>query len=107
MPLQERNDLLPQQRRWAGAVARTVVGEEGVPGPVVDVDFDLLATGTGPLAQLRSELRRGVLILGAYRRQQRAAELPRELQRRRRPLGRGALLRCGLVDEPAPAVDRC
>ena len=65
-------------RRRLGTVAGAVVGEERVAGALVDVDFDLLAARRG--ARSRScvaELGRGVLVLGADRREQRAAELGR------------------------------
>ncbi len=79
MALQERHDLAPQLRGGLGSVGRAVVGEESVAGVVVDVDFDFVAAVGGALAQLLGERRRGVLVFGADRGEQRAFELLGEL----------------------------
>src|SRR4051794_29090406 len=109
MAPQKRHDLLPQPGGRARAIGWAVVGEEGVAGTLIDVDLDLLTAATdrrsaGPLEQLRADLGGGVLVLGADRRQQRAAELLGPLQWRHRPRGGGVLLGRGPVDEAAPAV---
>src|ERR1700722_14574431 len=110
--LEERHELAPQLRRGLGPVGRAVVGEERVAGAVVDVDFDLLAGPGGgraqrALAQLVAELGRGVVILGADGREQRALQvLLDHLERRRRALLGRALVERRAVDEASPAVDR-
>src|SRR5271166_920199 len=106
VPVDERHDRLPELGRRPGPVGRAVVGEEGVPRTLVHVDFDLLTARLRALAQLLAQRRRGVLVLGSDRRQQGAVQLLGELERRRRPRRRRALIWRGFVDEAAPAVDR-
>src|ERR1700761_9387350 len=46
--VEERHGILPQLGRGALAIARPVIGEEGVTGVFVDLDRDVLA---GPLSE--------------------------------------------------------
>src|SRR5205807_10356340 len=89
---EEGDDLEPEPRGGLGAVARTVVGEERMARALVDVHFDLLAALARARAQLLADRGRGVVVLGSDRREQRAFELRRELERRRRPKRRRDLL---------------
>ena len=107
VPCRNGTISLPQLRGRLGAVGRAVVGEEGVAGALVDVDFDLLAARAAARSRSCSaSCGRGVLVLGADRREQRAAAACSASSsggvgrcRRRALVGRGA------VDEAAPAVD--
>src|SRR5437764_601529 len=101
----DASPLAPELRGGLGAVGRTVVSEEGMARALVVVHFHLLPTGACACAQLLADRGRGVVVLGADRREQRALELRGELERRRGPKRRGDLLEGRFVDEPAPAVD--
>src|SRR6202011_5297249 len=52
MLVEERHGVLPQLRRRSLTVARPVVGEEGVPGVLVDLDRHVLAGALRAAAQL-------------------------------------------------------
>src|ERR1700730_3574905 len=106
MLVEERHGVLPQLRRGTLAIARPVIGEEGVPGVLVDLDRHVLAGALRAAAQLLG-LRDGrVLILLAEECEERAMQAVDHVEDRRRALRRRLGIRCRAMDETAPAIDR-
>src|SRR5437764_14156954 len=106
MLLEERHDILPELRRGALAIARPVIGEEGVPSILIHLDRHVLAGALRAAAQF-FRLRHGpVLVLFAEHREERALQTIDQAQ----PTGRarrGCLsTRCRAWHEAAPAPDR-
>src|SRR5271168_380966 len=63
MLVEECHAILPQLRRRALAIARPVIGEESMPGVLVDFDRDVLASALRAAAQLLRQRHRRVLVL--------------------------------------------
>src|SRR6202011_1900404 len=74
MLIEERHGVLPQLRRGTLAIARPVIGEEGVPGVLVDLDRHVLAGALRAAAQFFRLRDRRVLVLLAEHREQRAMQ---------------------------------
>src|ERR1043166_2837667 len=77
-------DVAPQFLRRGFAIARPVIGEEGVTGMLVDLGRDVLAGGLSPFLELAFERDRRVLVLFAEHPEQRAMQLADHVERRLR-----------------------
>src|ERR1700730_11126075 len=106
MLVEERHGVLPQLRRGTLAIARPVIGEEGVPGVLVDLDRHVLAGALRAAAQFFRLRDCRVLVLLAEHREQRAMQAVDHVEDRRRTRRRRLGIRGRAVDEPAPAIHR-
>src|ERR1700732_3115940 len=106
MLVEERHGVLPQLRRGTLAIARPVIGEEGVARVLVDLDRHVLAGALRAAAQFFRLRDRRVLVLLAEDREERAMQAVDHVEDRRRALRRRLGIRCRAMDKTAPAIDR-